>query len=791
MVELEINDKPISVPEGSTIIEAADAHGIYIPRFCYHKGLSVAANCRMCLVEVANVPKPLPACATPVTGGMKVYTQSKVALDSQRVVMEFLLVNHPLDCPICDQGGECELQDMAMGYGSASSDYTDCKRSVYSEDIGSLIETEMTRCIQCTRCVRFGEEVAGLRELGVLGRGENESIGTYVKHFVKSELSGNVIDLCPVGALTAKPSRYKSRSWELQEHPMVAPHDCVGSNIYLHTRGQQLFPQRSAMRVVPRENDDINESWISDRDRFSYEGLKSKDRIVKPQVKRNGQWQPVEWEPALLEIVDRLQAIIQQQGADQVAALASPNSTVEELYLLQKWMRALGSNNVDHRLHQNDFSDQNLTPEFPNLGMKIAEVAELDTVLLIGSNMRLEQPLLAHRINMAYQNHDAVVMSINPVDYRFSFAVQSKLIHKDIIESVAQVAQAIAQQKNISEKAFAHIEPSEQAQQIAQQLIDGEKAGIFLGAFALDHPQAAQLRQLVRWIGEHAGARFGCVTEGANGSGAWLAGAVPHREAAGKSTVGEGLNAKQLLTDKAVRAYFLLNTEVEYDAAFAAAAVEALKQAGIVVCISAFVSDAMLEYADFILPAAPFTETDGSYVNIEGSWQSYSASSVPGGDSKPAWKVLRVLANFMGYEGFEFQTAQQVCEELKIKVDAMPEYKAQPLQINDVKKASDALLRLASWPIYRSDNLVRRAACLQECLSLQELGIAVNAKTAKRLQLNFGDMVTAIQGDSQVSLALNIDDSLADDVVWLAQGTLASAGFGAGISAIELKRVEA
>ena len=447
MVEIEIDGKKFEVEPGSTIIEAADAAGIYIPRFCYHKKLSVAANCRMCLVEVEKAPKPMPACATPVTPGMKIMTRSEKALQAQRDVMEFLLINHPLDCPICDQGGECELQDQSVGYGRSESHYTEEKRAVASPDLGPLIETEMTRCIQCTRCVRFGEEISGQRELGLINRGEKEAISTYINTVVSSEVSGNVIDICPVGALTNKPFRYQARAWEMKEYPTISPHDCVGTNMYLHTRSEIEVPQCKVMRAVPKENEAINETWMSDRDRFSCDALYHADRVYKPMVKRKGKWLETTWEALLPEIADKLMQL-SSADANKLGVLMSPNSSTEEYYLLQKIVRALGANNIDHRLRTQDFSDQNFAPEFPNFGMKIAELEQAESVLLVGSNLRHEQPLLALRLLKAC-NEDAVVSAINAVDYDFNFPVSHKMIVPgfSLVNGLAQVASAVAEIK--------------------------------------------------------------------------------------------------------------------------------------------------------------------------------------------------------------------------------------------------------------------------------------------------------------------------------------------------------
>ncbi len=787
MVDLEIDSKPISVEAGTTIIEAADQLGIYIPRFCYHKKLSIAANCRMCLVEVEKVGKPLPACATPVTQGMKVFTVSKKAVEAQKIVMEFLLINHPLDCPICDQGGECELQDLSMGYGSSHSNYRQGKRSVFNENLGPLIDTEMTRCIQCTRCVRFGEEIAGMRELGVTYRGEHEQIGTYVEHMVKSEVSGNVIDLCPVGALTAKPSQYALRGWEVKEHSAISPHDCLGTNIFMHSRGEEYAPQRQVLRVVPRENTAINETWISDRDRFSYLGLRHPDRVLKPQVKRNGQWHEIEWQRALLEVADRTLAICEQQGADQIAGLISPNSTLEECYLFQKWLRALGCNNIDHRFRQQDFSDQESAPAFPNLGMPIADVENLQAVLLVGSHVRYEQPLMGLRLNKAAQD-GAQIMAVNPMDYRFVFPLREKLITTDIVLGLAEIAAALTQDSPIPE--LSSIKPGAAAQAIANRLkAAGPKAAIFMGEYASSHPQASAIRALVRFIADATKAITGVLTEGANSSGAWLAGAVPHRGPGKTKLAKSGADAHSLFTSQPKRAYFLLGLEPEMDCAAPAAALAALQQAGLVVCMTSFVTTAMKEYADFILPIAPIAETVGTFINITGAPQSFSAVSVPCGEAKPAWKICRVLANLMELPEFEYADIHAVQAELRgiIAQTQMEQPAATPIP-HFPNVENHHLIRLAPWLLYRVDPMVRRANALQQTMPGHLASIAVHSSLAEKLNLTPGHRVTARQADSEVTLPLRIDDRLAPGVVFIPSALTETAGFGQASVSITLQQ---
>ena len=782
MVEIEIDGKKTIAEDGASIIEAADRMGIYIPRFCYHKKLSVAANCRMCLVDIDKSGKPLPACATPVTAGMKVFTKSQKAIEAQRAVMEFLLINHPLDCPICDQGGECELQDLAMGFGRSDSSYDKTKRAVFSDDIGPLVETEMTRCIQCTRCVRFGEEIAGLPELGVINRGEKEAISTYVKHFMQSELSGNIIDICPVGALTDKPARYQGRGWEYRENAAVAPHDCVGGNIFFHTRWQQYMPQRRVMRVVPRENDAVNETWISDRDRFSHFGLYHESRIYQPQIKMNGKWVEVSWEEALTTIKTKTEALIKKHGASQVGALTSSSATIEEYYLLQKWLRGLGSHNIDHRIRWQDFRDQNAFPTFPGLGLPIADIENLDVILLVGSSVRFEQPLISHRINKAY-SEGAKILAINPMDYPFVFELAEKIIVSP--QKLLEVLYTIT-----NKKPHAIIETLEKA----------EKAAIFLGEHALHHIEASKIRAWAHFIGEKCGASVGLLTEGGNSAGAWLVGAVPHRGLAGESLDSPGLDAKAMLTTDPLKAYFLLNFEPELDCAYAAEAKRILMNAEFVVCLTTFSSLEMESYADILLPIAPFSESGGTFVNVEGRWQSCMLASVPEHDSQPAWKVLRILGNFFGLPAFDYKTLQEVRHSLIPAISTSIPAQAGTQQIKkllfsppfrlrgDGGISESSLTRLAPWPMFCVDNIVRRSQPLQETLADRLNNIRLNASTASRLNLTADNPVTAIQGESRVTLPLVIDERLADNAVLLASGLMVTAGFGRAETTITLER---
>lgn len=720
MIEVEIDGKKIKAEQGKMIIQVADEAGIYIPRFCYHKKLSIAANCRMCLVEVEKSRKPLPACATPVAEGMKVLTKSDATKKFQKTVMEFLLINHPLDCPICDQGGECELQDLAMGYGKDVSRFTEGKRSVEDENLGPLIATDMTRCIQCSRCVRFGREIAGLEELGEIGRGENLRIGTEVlelremndvtsslQHVIQSEVSGNVIDVCPVGALTSRPYRFIARSWELQQHPSIAPHDCLGSHIFIHTRSYEYSKHCEVMRVIPRECEEINETWISDRDRFSYAGLSSEDRVTKPLIKQNGQWREVDWSIALNFAADHLTEIVKQAGFEKIGALVSPNATLQEQYLSQKLLRSLGSNNIDHRLQQTDFSDDSQASA-PVLGVNVSELSSRDNILLIGSNLHREQPMAGVRVRQSVLKGGKVSV-INPVDFSFHFNLSDKLISDDIIAELAGVAKAL----NVNADCLSGVSVKKEQEHFAKQLEVGEKRSVILSALALNHPYASVIKALAYAIANKTGASFGYLTPGANSTGAWQVNCVPG---------SEGLNAQAMLTNK-LNAFVLLGVEPELDCVDKTAAIEAMKHA-FVISLTSFANDAMRDYADVILPIAPFSENEGTLVNIEGRAQHFKVATVPLEDSRPAWKVLRVLGNVLNINGFDYVSVNQIFEECSEKLEKS---EVKPLELPKQLPTSKNAQHLAYWPLYRGDMLVRRSAPLQKMVVDGDLKIDVMA----------------------------------------------------------------
>ena len=765
MVKVEIDGKKIQAREGAMIIEAADDAGIYIPRFCYHKKLSIAANCRMCLVEVEKVAKTLPACATPVTDGMKIFTRSAKAIAAQKGVMEFLLINHPLDCPICDQGGECELQDIAMGYGSDVSAYSESKRVVENKDFGPLIAADMTRCIHCTRCIRFGDEIAGVRELGGTGRGEHMEIGTYVQMSIGSEMSGNVIDLCPVGALTAKPSRYKARAWEVIQRDSVAPHDCIGSNLHVHVRNNEV------VRVAPRENEEINETWLSDRDRFSYEGLNSPDRLTRPMIKVDGQWQETSWENALHRVVEGLNKVKTQTGAEQLGAVVSPTATVEELYLAQKLLRGLGSCNIDHRLGQVDFSDQDIAPAFPRLGQSIQDLERNNAVLLIGSNVRKDQPIAGHRLRKAALQ-GAEILCVNPVDYDFNFPVAAKCISAPdkMLADLGAICKSLLAITGSAAPAgladlLASIEPSATHTNIAKTLKSGATSSVILGPVAIAHPEFASVRALASLISQLSASRMGYLPEGGNGAGAWLAGAVPHRQAGGQIVSASGKHLGEMLRG-GVKAFLLLGVEPELDCIEAKLAATAMDNAEFVVSMSAFVSSAMKAYADVLLPIAPFSETSGTFVNAEGRWQSFEGVTTPKGDARPAWKVLRVLGNLFNLAGFEYVESRQIRDEVKqlsnaVKADHQLAWRC-PKTLGG---QMEGIVGIVDRRNYACDAIVRRATSLQAVEKNYRAAIRLNPSMADRTGLSEGHQATARQDDAALSLPVVIDERVPDDSV--------------------------
>lgn len=697
MIEIELDGKKVDIAEGSMIMHAAEKAGTYIPHFCYHKKLSIAANCRMCLVDVEKMPKPMPACATPVTQGMIVRTKSDKAIKAQQSVMEFLLINHPLDCPICDQGGECQLQDLAVGYGGSSSRYEEEKRVVAVKDIGPLISMqEMSRCIHCTRCVRFGQEIAGVMELGMSHRGEHAEIETFIGHSVDSELSGNMIDICPVGALTSKPFRYSARTWELSRRKSISPHDSTGANLIVQVKNNKV------MRVVPLENEEINECWLADRDRFSYEALASEERLTSPMIKQGGNWKTVDWQTALEYVANGLKQISTDFGPASLGALVSPHCTTEELHLATGLMHGLGSQNIDYRLRNAQFVNQSGT-RF--LGTSIASLSELQRVLVVGSNLRKDHPLFAQRVRQAARKGCAVnVISAQLVDWAMPITNQWIGNAGTWAQSLAMIVAAVAEEKGVSSPVSVHADEVTAA--IAKSLLSGDRKAILIGNAAAHHPNASSLLVLANWLGQETGATVGFLTEAANTVGAQIVGAMP-----GKN----GLNAAQMLSDDGLlKAVILLNTEPEFDSSVGSAAMKALSKAQMVVTLSPF--KANMSCSDVLLPIAPFTETSGTFINAEGRMQSFNAVVKPLGETRPAWKVLRVLANMLDLPGFAFDSSQEVLAAVP-GLPSLDKALVSNTLLNNTSAESIDLSPTSIDPcsasIYALDGLVRRSASLQ------------------------------------------------------------------------------
>ncbi len=778
MLDIEIDGKTLQVADGSTIMDAAHRIGAYIPHFCYHKKLSIAANCRMCLVQVEKAPKPLPACATPVTNGMKVQTHSEQAVKAQKGVMEFLLINHPLDCPICDQGGECQLQDLSVGYGGGASRYQEEKRVVVNKDLGPLVSTDMTRCIHCTRCVRFTQEIAGLMELGQAYRGEHAEIMSFIGQTVDSELSGNIIDLCPVGALTSKPFRFSARTWELARRKSVSPHDGLGSNLIVQTKHDRV------MRVLPLENEEVNECWLSDKDRFSYEALNSPERLTKPMLKHDGKWHEVEWQQALDYVAHAFKDIAANHGPAALGALAAPQATLEELFLAQKLLRGIGCGNVDFRLRQSDFSLDGKRAGAPWLGMRIAELNALDRVLVVGSFLRKDHPLIAQRLRQAVKRGCQVsIIHSADDDALLKFFAKAIAAPSQLPQLLAQVVKAAAEQKGVAVDSAAStlsaVTVSDQAKKIAASLLSGGNAAVFLGNFAQQHAQAASLHALVQQLADITGARFGYLGEAANSVGGYIANAIP---------LAGDLDAARMLAMPR-KGYLVLQAEPELDCANPQQALAALQQAATVVVMSPFKLPGALGYADVLLPVAPFSETSGSFINTEGRVQSFNAVVKPLGDTRPAWKVLRVLGNLLGLPGFEQNSSEDV------RVEALagkPEFVADKLdnRVNglalQLDTASPGLERIAEVPIYFADALVRRAPALQKSRDGVLPTARMNAAMLAKFGLTAGDQVRVRQGKGEALLVAALDAGLPDGCVRVAAAHPLTAALGAMSGELQL-----
>ena len=756
LLNIEIDGKPTQIRKGAMIIEAADAVGISIPRFCYHRKLPIAANCRMCLVEVEMggrpMPKPQPACATPVAEGMKVQTRSEKALHWQRDVMEFLLINHPLDCPICDQGGECELQDLALGYGRSVSRFTERKRTIADENIGPLVATEMTRCIHCTRCVRFTSEIAGTYELGGMNRGENLQIGTYIGKSVETELSGNIIDVCPVGALTNKPFQFKARAWELIAKPSIGYHDALGSNLWLHTRRGEV------LRTVPRDNEAVNECWLADRDRYSHQGMYAADRLHAPEVKRDGQWQVVSWDEALAAAA----AALKQVPGSELGLLVHPSSSNEEGDLLRRMARGLGSAHIDHRLRQLDFADRAVASCFT---LPVADVSQVKAALLVGSYLRHEMPLLNHRLHQAVKK-GAKVYAVNPAHFEFNYRFTAEAIvpPQAMVAALLALAKAAVAAGTTAPAALATAIAAASSDEgdseafAALKLAGSEQGGavVILGEAAVTHPQASWLRAIARFIATACGAGYDELPVGANAIGLAQLGVVPGNG---------GLDARAMLAQPR-KGYLLFGAEPPHDFADGAQALNALHGAQHVVALSAYASPALREVADVILPIALLPETDGTLVNVDGLAQNVLAGAKAPGEARPGWKVLRALGGLLQLPGFEFDDFAGLRE-------GMPATPVTPAGGTSAALAApaegagsgaeDALVRLATWPIYRIDAVLRRSTALNAHPLNRAPAARLNATEAARRGLAGGSTVRV----THVSLPVVIDPAVPDGAVWI------------------------
>jgi NADH-quinone oxidoreductase subunit G len=776
MLEIEIDGKTAQVPDGSTVMDAAQQVGVYIPHFCYHKKLSIAANCRMCLVQVEKAPKPLPACATPVTNGMKVFTHSELAVKAQKGVMEFLLINHPLDCPICDQGGECQLQDMSVGYGPMKSRYTEEKHVVFHKNVGPLISMEeMSRCIHCTRCVRFGQEIAGVMELGMANRNMHSEITTFLGRTVDSELSGNMIDLCPVGALTSKPFRYTARSWELQRRKSISPQDSVGANLVVQVKHDNV------MRVLPRENEAVNECWISDKERFSYLALNSEERLTKPMVKQGGEWREVDWNVALDYVCHGLKDVAREFGGDSLAALASPSSTLEELYLLGKVMKGLGSGNFDFRPRQKDFTTDFKRAGTPWLGMRLSEIVDLDAALVVGSFLRKDHPLIAQRLRQAAKKYTKVSM--------LSVTADDQLInlHANISVAPASLAQALAAIVKSAAEITGKAAPAgtesvatcESSRKVAQSLVDGDKRAVFLGNVATQSDQASQLHALALELGRLTNATIGFLGESGNVTGGHAGWALP-----------SGANARQMF-EQPRKAYVLMGVEPEFDYANPQVALAALKQAGLVVYMSAFKHTPALEYADVMLPIAPFTETAGTFINIEGRVQGFNGVVKARGESRPAWKVLRVIGNVLNLDGFDYDSSEAVRDAVIGKgtefVSGL-DNGLNGVQINLASSQPDGLQRIADVPINFADQMSRRSASLKQSADSVAPTARVSEQTLIQLGLKSGDSVRIKQGNGEAVLLAKLDNNVPEGCVRVAAAHVSTAALGEMFGPICMER---
>ena len=739
MIKIKIDGKALEVKPKTSIIEVADKVGIDIPRFCYHKKLSVAANCRMCLVEVKNFAKPLPACATQVMEGMEISTKSKFTKDTQKSVMEFLLINHPLDCPICDQGGECDLQDTAVAYGASKTRYTEEKRVVFDKNIGPLISTDLTRCIQCTRCVRFLKEVGGMAELGLIGRGEHAEISAYVDKSVESELSGNIIDLCPVGALTSKPFRYSARSWELSRRSTIACHDSLGSNIEAHVKDNIV------KRVIPKENESINECWISDRDRFSYEGLNHKDRINLPLKREKNQWKEIDWEEAY-ELIEKNITDIDIKKSNKIGIICSPQSTLEEGFLLKKIAKELNTSHIDYRLLEQSFSENNNW-----LGCKIDEIESHDAILVVGSNLKHDQPLLAHRFRR-YANKRNNFSIITSYDDFYSTRCLEKVIvnpsaYINYLLMILKQVQLSTKYKINSEvirNLLKAVKPSTEAKRIAKSLLSNKSRAIFLGNQILHLDDGDNIKLVAMHIAQAVGATFGLIPGYANSVG-----------------LNElNLNTDNISADKILsqskEAYIMMNFDPLYDYHSPKKINSALKKAKFNLAISPYISDSFKEF-DVVLPMTPFTETSGTFINMEKTIQSFSAVTPPVGQSRPGWKILRVLANFLQLEGFSYDSSEEVKTDAMIEMDKKNEFSLNDFKPSNIERGLEVLNVVRAND---SDMIVRRATSLHQNKNKDQSCCLINPTTMLEEGLIEGQKIKISSSEAEILINVKADDNV-------------------------------
>lgn len=759
IIKIEIDGIEFNAKKGSKIIEIADEIGIYIPRFCYHKNLSIAANCRMCLVEIEKAPKLFPACATPITDGMKIHTNTKKVIEAQKAVMEFLLINHPLDCPICDQGGECELQDLTVGYGCSASRFIEKKRSFKDYDLGPLVSTDVTRCILCSRCVRFCSEIAGTDELGIIGRGSNSRIFTFLKEHLKSEISGNVIDLCPVGALTSKPSKFKFRPWELIQNASVSIHDCIGSNLHVHTFKDKVI------RVVPKRNEQINETWISDRDRFSYEGLYSEDRANTPLIKKNNQWINVSWKEAIDYTYSNLNEIKNNFGPKQISAIASPNSTVEEFYILQKFIRQLGSNNLDHRLNQVDFNNQELFPKFPGIDIDIENIDKMDFVFIIGSNIAAEQPIIAVKLRKIVNNGGKVFI-LNPKNFKLSINITEKFLvnPKDFTNTLLQIFKTYISDKNIADETLnflSNIKENEIYKTITSSFIESKNKLILLGNYATNNPEYSKIIAITKKLSNITQSNFGILTEGCNTAGGWLTGFIPHRLPNGTNLDNEsGFNISQILSNK-LKAYILFGTEMEYDSIYSHVYIEAIKNAQFVVALSSFKNKNLLNFANIILPIKTAYENAGSFINVSGTLQSFNSIVSVTNEIKHGWEVINDLANKFKFSGFTYKKENEILNEFKTLLQNHDKIEWKDFPITDEKSLfKDEIIIIPDTCHFNIDPLVRRSKSLQNSIKEEQYKkIRCNAYTYKKLKES--------KDFKSEKINLFIDNDISDDCIFI------------------------